>query len=57
MTTDRYELQFKNVVKTIKSGGLLFVEGNRYFESFPLTKKETKRILKRKSRELRRKSK
>lgn len=57
MTTDRYELQFRNIEKTVRDYGVLFVEGNEYFETFPLTRKETKRILKRKRREIRRKRK
>lgn len=55
MTSDRYKFQIKNIVKTVRDAGVLFVEGNDYFESFPLTRKETKRILKRKAREIRRK--
>jgi hypothetical protein len=57
MTFTNQELQIKNIIKTVKNGGLLFVEGNDFFHSFPLTRKETKRILKRKQREIRRKSK
>lgn len=54
MTFTNQELQIKNIIKTVKNGGLLFVEGNDFFHSFPLTRKETKRILKRKQREIRR---
>ncbi|MCK9470139.1 MAG: hypothetical protein M0Q88_00105 [Bacilli bacterium] len=55
MTSDRYKLQFKNIVKTVRDAGVLFVEGNDYFESFPLTRKETKKVLKRKAREIKEK--
>lgn len=56
MTTDRYQIQFRNIRKTVRDVGVLFVEGNDYFDPFPLTRRETKRILKRKEKEIRRKS-
>ena len=55
MIPDRYKLQFRNIEKTVRDYGVLFVEGNGYFEPFPLTRKETKKVLKRKAKEIRRK--
>ena len=32
MATDRYQIQFRNIEKTVRDYGVLLVEGNDYFE-------------------------